>query len=203
MSRLHWLFLVCAIAPAAAAPRTKGRVVRIERAHAEAFVPRLCMVQSDDTGTCFGPAPSAGDRVAVMDESGIVAEVKIVSLTAMSMGATQCTSLWRVKTEMLRGTAGALSIGSLGVIDPLIDARERKARMVPQDQLPPHPGGNTSERVVAAIDRDSDDRADIVLTQSSCDAVAGRGMGMCFDEWSRVRGNLIRVAQLNLAACNL
>ncbi|MGE0548796.1 MAG: hypothetical protein AB7O24_27610 [Kofleriaceae bacterium] len=205
MPRLHWLVLVCAIAPTAAiaTPRAKGRVVRIERARAETSVPRICMVQTDDSGMCFGPAPITGDRVVVMDETGVVAEVKIVSAGPLAMGATQCTSLWKIQTELVRGSVGSVSMNSLGVVDPLIDAKERKARMFSQDQLPPHPNGSATDRVVAAIDRDGDDRADIVLTQSSCDGTTGLpGRGMCFDEWSRVRGNLTRVSQLNLAACN-
>ena len=209
MARVHWLLALVAVfgvvRPTIAAPRTKGRVVRVERARATAVAPRICLVQTEDSGMCFGTEPVIGERVVVMDETAVIAEARITGAGLFNLGRrVDCNSVWRIDVQLVRGTLGSSMGGVLGVVDPLIADGERKARMFAQNQLPAHPAGSSSDKVLMAIDRDGDNDEDIVLTQTSCETTSGpSASGMCFDEWSRVDNRFARVAQLNLAACGM
>jgi hypothetical protein len=202
MARAHWLLVVAAASalPASAAPRAKGKVVRVERARTTAVAPRICLVQSEDSGMCFGRQPGIGERVIVMDETAVIAEARITGAGLFNLGrSTRCDSVWKIDVQLVRGTLDSSRGGVLGVVDPLIADGERKARMFAHSQLPSHPAGSSSDKVVVAIDRDGDNSEDIVLTQTTCDG----GSVMCFDEWARVGNRFSRVAQLNLASCGM
>jgi hypothetical protein len=205
MTRLMCILLVGAmVLPAVAAPRAKGkgkgRVVRVERARGSAVTPRVCDVRADKAGTCIGTEPSIGELVTVLDENGVIAEVRITEATPFSTGGTaSCTSLWNIKSEVVRGDMSAIPLRTIGVVDPEI--HPRKGRMLGRDQFPASPSGRNDEQVVVAVDRDGDREADIVLTQTACDSSSGLPGGSCLDEWARVNGHMVRVQQTNFAVC--
>lgn len=188
------------IGAARAAPRAKGKVIRIERARGSAAIPRVCDVRGDTGGTCLGTQPVVGEIVTVLDENGVIAEVRIIEATAFSTGSTNnCQSLWSIKTESVKGDLASIPLRTIGVVDPEVDPR--KGRMLPRDQFPPPPSGRSDEQVVVAIDRDGDRSSDIVLTQSQCDGASPVPGGSCIDEWARVNGRMVRVQQTNFATC--
>jgi len=185
---------------AAAAPRAKGKVVRVERQRGTAVTPRVCDVRADKAGTCLGPEPQIGEVIIVLDENGVIAEARITEAVAFSTGGSNaCQSLWNIKTEVVRGDLTTIPLRTIGVVDP--EVHPRKGRMLPKEQFPPPPSGRSDEQVVVAVDRDGDRTADIVLTQNSCDGSSAVQGGSCIDEWARVNGRLIKVQQTNFATC--
>lgn len=191
------------VAVAAPRPQTKGKgkVVRVERQRSSIAPPRVCEIQIDGSGICFGAEPIAGDLVMVMDENGVVAETKITEATPFSTGGTQiCNALWNVKSELVRGDLAQVSSRNFGVVDAEI--HPQKGRVLPKDQVQ-SPSGDTSDNVMIVIDRDGDRTPDIVVVQSNCDGTNAMGGGACLDSWARVKGRLIRVQQTNFATCGL
>ncbi len=186
--------------PAMGAPRARGKVVRVERQRGTAVTPRVCDVRADRAGTCLGPEPTLGELITVLDENGVVAEVRITEATAFSTsGSNACQSLWNIKTEIVRGDLATIPMRTIGVVDS--DVHPRKGRMLPKEQFPQPPSGRSDEQVVVAVDRDGDREADIVLTQNTCDVSGAGASGSCIDEWARVNGRLVKVQQTNFASC--
>lgn len=203
MTRASLLVVVCALAlPARAAPRQAGKVVRVERARAASSVPRICDVQPDKTGNCFGPEPAPGDIITLVDESGIVGEARVSEVAAFALagrqsaGAKGCEGLWSVKTDLLRGDLSNSIARTVGVIDP--GMHPRRGRMIPKDQLSA-PSGRSDDNPAMGFDRDGDRVADIVLTQTSCDGAGS----MCIEEWVRTDGAMKRVHLVNFQNCGL
>lgn len=203
MTRLWCLVLVGALAlPAIAAPRAKGRVVRVERSRSTAAVPRICEVRTDHTGMCLGPRPAAGDMISVIDETGVVAQVRITEIETYPAGSTtpSCDGLWGIKSELVRGDLSVIPIRGIGLL--ATDVHPRKARVMPSDQFPPPPSGRSDEKTLAAIDRDGDRDADVVVTQSTCGGTSSAGP--CLDQYARMGGGrMVHVYQINLATCGL
>ncbi|MBA3455264.1 MAG: hypothetical protein H0T42_19390 [Deltaproteobacteria bacterium] len=191
--------LVGALAlPAGGNPRARGKVIRVERQRGTAVTPRVCDVRADKAGTCLGPQPTIGEVITVLDETGVIAEVRISEATAFSTGgSTACQSLWNIKTEVIRGDLASIPLRTIGVVDP--EVHPRKGRMMSKEQFPAPPSGRTDEQVVVAVDRDGDRTPDIVLTQAPCDQASPGGS--CIDEWARVNGRLVKVQQTNFSSC--
>jgi hypothetical protein len=136
----------------------------------------------------------------VLDEQGVIAEVRITEALAFATGASaSCQSLWNIRTELIRGDLGTLPVRTIGIVDPEI--HPRRARMLPKEQFPPSPSGRIDEQVVVAVDRDGDRAADLVLTQSLCDGVTPIPGGSCIDEYALINGRMLRVQQTNFASC--
>ena len=203
MTRASLLVVVCALAqPALGAPRQAGKVVRVERTRATSATPRICDVQPDKTGNCFGPEPTIGDIITLVDESGIVGEVRVVEISAFALNgrpsnpAKGCDGLWSVKTDLLRGDLSNSIARTVGVIDP--GMHPRRGRLIAKDRLTA-PSGHSDDNPQLGFDRDGDRVADIVLTQTSCDGAGS----MCIEEWVRVKGEMKRVHQVNFQNCGL
>ncbi len=203
MTRASLLVVVCALAqPVAGAPRQPGKVVRVERSRATTSTPRICDVQPDKTGNCFGPEPSIGDIITLLDDSGIVGEARVSEISAFALAGRPsspskgCDGLWSVKVELLRGDLSNTIARTVGVIDA--GMHPRRGRMIPKDQLSP-PSGRSDDNPAFGFDRDGDRVADIVLTQTSCDGAGS----MCIEEWVRVNGEMKRVHQVNFQNCGL
>lgn len=202
MTRAWCLLLVVAGAlPAAGAPRAKGKVVRVERQRASSEPPRICDVSSDKNGNCFGNEPKTGDVISLVDESGIVGEVRVTEVAPFSLGGRGgqtkgCDGLWTVKTELVRGDLSNTAGRTMGVIDPAM--HPRLGRMIPKEQLSA-PSGRSDETPAVGFDRDGDHIADIILSQSTCD---GSG-SVCIEEWLRVDGRMAMVNQVNFQNCGL
>ena len=203
MTRASLLVVVCALAqPALGAPRQPGKVVRVERTRVSGSTPRICDVQPDKTGNCFGPEPVIGDIIMLVDESGVIGEARVIEISAFALNgrasnpAKGCEGLWSVKTDLLRGDLSNSISRTVGVIDPGMSPRS--GRMIPKEQLSP-PSGRTDDNPAFGFDRDGDRIADIVLTQTSCDGAGS----MCIEEWVRVKGEMKRVHQVNFQNCGL
>ena len=199
MSRARYVvaaIALCAVT-SSAAPRPKGKVVRVERRRASNVTPRICDVQADKTGNCFGEEPKVGDLITLLDDSGVVGEARIIEVQPFALagrGSKGCDGLWSVRTELLRGDLSN-SIGrTMGVVDPAM--HPRLGKLVPKEQLQP-PSGRSDEIPAIGFDRDGDRTADIVLSQSTCD---GQG-SMCIEEWLRIDGRMVRVHQINFQTC--
>lgn len=203
MTRASLLVVVCALAPSAiGAPRQPGKVVRVERTRATASVPRICDVQPDKTGNCFGPEPGIGDLITLVDESGVIGEARVSETSSFALNgrpsnpAKGCDGLWSVKVEILRGDVSSSIARTVGVIDAGMNPR--RGRMIPKAQLSP-PSGRSDDNPAFGFDRDGDRVADIVLTQTSCDGAGS----VCIEEWVRVSGEMKRVHQVNFQNCGL
>jgi len=193
MRRLASALLVGALgtlaAPVAAGPR--GRVVRVERSRTFPLVtPVLCFqIQSDGSGLCIGPQPKSGDAIVLVDETQVIAELRVDTSTK---AMPSCEVVWGFQASVVRGdiTAGRRS-KMMGLIDAGIDRQQ--ARRLPDDKVPrPTP----DSRVEIGIDRDGDGTADVVVAQGTC--TAG---GECIEFWSRRPKGLERVWSANLRIC--
>ena len=183
--------------PADATPRPKGKVVRVERRRASNVIPRICDVQGDKTGNCFGAEPKLGDLITLLDDSGIIGEARIIEVQPFSLagrGSKGCDGLWSVRTELLRGDLTNSLGRTMGVVDPAM--HPRLGKLIPKEQLSP-PSGRSDEVPAIGFDRDGDRTPDIILSQSTCD---GQG-SMCIEEWLRVEGRMVKVHQINFQTC--
>ncbi|MDX2087382.1 MAG: hypothetical protein SFX73_06015 [Kofleriaceae bacterium] len=199
--RLACAFVAVAIGTlATAAPRTRGKVVRVERARGGTGVPKICEIRTDRGGTCFGSAPAIGDVVSVIDESGVIAEARISRVSAYSARtAMPCEVIWEISTELLRGNLATMNTQSVGLVDNAV--HPTRARMLARENFPPSPTGRAEDVVARAIDRDGDRQPDLIITQSQCDDLsAGAG---CIDQWVRAGGKLTRVQQITFASCGI
>ena len=198
MTRFSSVLLVGALALSAeAAPRSKGKVVRVERYRGATAIPRLCVVLDDSKALCFGPAPQANELITVLDQTGVIGEVRVGGATAFPGGIVPtCKIVWPIAVTIVRGDLTKAQGQAVGVIDGDLDPR--RARLFAEDALPTSPMG-TSERVALAIDGNADGTADLELTEYSCNGATGRGK--CFAEWTRRGGQLTRVLDLDLSAC--
>lgn len=204
MTRTGLLLVVaCAFAqPAVAGPRPTGKVVRVERVRASTAVPRICDVQADRTGNCFGPEPRIGDIITLVDDTGVIGEARIAEASTFAIPGRQaspgkgCDGLWTVKTDLLRGDLTGAFGRTVGVIDA--GMHPRQSRMIPKDQLA-SPTGRAEDTAAMGFDRDGDRVADIVLLNTMCD---GSG-NMCIEEWVRSGTEMKRVYQVNFQSCGL
>lgn len=155
-----------ASAVAEAAPRRKGKVVRVERSSiGRGRVPVLCTgMQETGVVTCYGRPPATGVEGAVVDYNGVRANVRTVAIKPV---ADSCgnTSSWEVTSEIVRGDLTAIGWNAAVVFDYPADERARF-----RDATAPGP---RQETVLAAIDEDGDDRPELMATWYACDA-AGR-----------------------------
>jgi hypothetical protein len=201
LAGLAGLLLASALGPAGAAP--PGRVVRVERA-ARVSVPRVCvMLGGRGQSTCFGQ-PSVGEHVAFIDmvDKAVRGELVIESVGP----ATEFDSLGLCVSSGAHGVRGTFTV-------PIDESRQivglRGARLSPRtarvltDVQPP--SGRSEESVELAVDADGNGRADLILTQYSCDAAGGpstSGEGRCLDTYLEQRGTLRRVQQDILRSCH-
>jgi len=218
MTRLWCVLLVGALAlPASGAPgsgkpegkpdgkpegKPEGKVVRVERNRGTTTIPRVCDVRPSGAGTCIGSEPVPGEIIVVLDETGMIAQVRILEATGYSTGGPiACDSLWAIKTELVRGDLSTIALRAIGVVDP--EVQPKKARVLGKDRYPTSPSGKVDEHVVVAVDRDGDREPDIVLTQSSCDGSGSFVGGACVDQYSRLGGRLVRIQHSSFANCGL
>jgi hypothetical protein len=205
MTRPWCVLLVGALClPAAGAPRSRpaGKVVRVERNRGTTAIPRVCDVRPSGAGTCIGTEPVPGELIVVLDETGMIAQVRILQATGYSTGGPiACDSLWAIKTELVRGDLSNVALRAVGVVDP--ELQPRKARVLAKERYPAAPSGRPDEHVVVAVDRDGDREPDIVLTQSSCDGSGSFVGGACVDQYSRIAGRLVRIQHSSFANCGL
>lgn len=184
-------------APSSPEPRPRGKVVRVERRRASNVIPRICDVQADKAGNCFGEEPRVGDLITLLDDSGIVGEARIIEVQPFALAGRGkgCDGLWSVRTELLRGDLSNAVGRTMGVVDPAM--HPRLGRLVPKEQLQP-PSGRSDEVPAIGFDRDGDRTPDVILSQSTCD---GQG-SMCIEEWVRGHdGRMTRVHQVNFQTC--
>jgi len=195
-----WPFLVAAPlalgAMADAAPRTKGKVVRVERSRATGDVPRVCEVRALEGGVCFGPAPIVGDIVTVLSEQRVIAEVRVTESQEYATRGSSCPGLYTIKVELVRGNFDA-DESTIGIVDRDLDPHA--ARKLSRGDQPESPSGRAGESVQIAVDREGDGIADILVVQSDCD---GTGQ-LCLDEWARVDRKMVRVVQTNFSNCGI
>lgn len=160
-----------------------GKVVRVERPFVKGGPIRICEVSRDASGLCIGERAKIDDIIAVVDETQVLAEVRVVDVT--SQGGSACDAIWKFRGELLRGDVSNVSWArALGVIDSRLD--RRSAHKLPEDKLPQAPA--TEEHVIGAVARGSGAEPDIELTQYTCDANAQptqQGSDVCFRLWSR------------------
>ena len=196
MLRVASVILVGAMALTAwASPR--GRVVRVERSRSLSnVIPILCELRQDMSGMCVGGTPpQIGDVVLVVDETRMIAEVRITSAQRLSQ---KCDTMWSVSGEIVRGDmAAAQRRKSIGLIDPTLD---RRATRKVDEKTIPSPSDDPQGSVGLGVDRDGDGTADLVLTQSRCQAQAGGG-NECIDLWTKREKGMTRAWTTNLRNC--
>jgi hypothetical protein len=180
---------------AIAAPH--GKVVRVERQVASAVLdPSLCQFQAHDgTGLCLGTVKT-GDIVVLLSTDAVVGEVRVDEAKPTKPA---CPLLQNIKGTLMKGTlAGGNNGNVLGIVGGGIDRSH--GRMVADPSTTPSPNGR--DLVRAAVDRDGDGVADIVMTQSQCDPTS-TSSEVCFDMWATANTSrtMRQVQHVNLQNC--
>jgi hypothetical protein len=163
------------LAAAAEARPRPGKVVRVDRPRASSRgAPRLCQLAPRELrGQCFGRAPAIGEIAAVLDESGVLAHLRVVSAQE-SRDPCGNVSLWDVSYERLRG-----------------DPAARQSYLTLATELAA-PGGPAWAQTWSAIDLDGDRGADFALVGYTCDASGAPQPGardaFCAEYWFRDGG---------------
>jgi hypothetical protein len=177
--------------PDADARPRPGKVVRVDRPRAAGRrAPRLCQLAPRELrGQCFGKAPAVGEVAAVLDESGVLAHVRVLSAQE-TRDPCGNVSLWEVAYERLRGDPGGrTSHLALAVFDLALGPR---ARVVPNPGELAAPGGPAWAQTWSAIDLDGDAAADFALVGYTCDASGAPRPGgrdaFCAEYWFRDGG---------------
>ena len=170
----------------------RGKVVRVERERTFPLVtPVMCVqMQADGSGLCIGPQPKPGESVILVDETQVLAEIKIDSATK---AMPNCDSVWSVTGSVIKGdvTAGHRN-KSIGLID--VNVHKTAARRIAESKTTkPSP----DSRVEIAIYRDGDGTADVVASEATCPGVGGE----CIEFWTRRPKGLERVWTANLRIC--
>ncbi|MEJ7602965.1 MAG: hypothetical protein WKG01_34070 [Kofleriaceae bacterium] len=189
---------------ASAAP-PPGKVVRVERrrANADEAAPTVCEVKSDPSGFCIGKSPLVGDRGVVVDDTHVIAELKVAKIASLN---PSCDMLWSVTFEITSGDLSSVrSSKSIAIVSAKGD--HRSARRVPEDRVQ-SPSSNTNERVIVAVDRDKDAQVDLFVTAYQCDAsgnavAAGsqHAVDNCVDVWSHTEKQPRRNSHTKFASC--
>jgi hypothetical protein len=189
MLRLIGLIVVGMSLPAVADPRA-GKVVRVERERTIPLItPVLCVqIKPDGSGLCIGPQPKIGESVILVDETQVIAEVKV---DGTSKGQPNCDAVWQITGTVIRGDVSKGNHKSIGLIDA--NTSNTAARVVPKNKLPKLA---KDARVELGIDRDGDGTADVLASNAGC-----AGGGECIEFWSRRAGGLERVWSTNLQSC--
>lgn len=194
MLRLASMIVVgAAVSAVASADVPRGKVVRIERERTVPLVtPVLCIqIQSDGSGLCIGPQPKAGESMVLVDESQVVAEIKVDGSTKTM---PTCDAVWNITGTVVRGdVTSSRRNKSFGLIDANVS--RTAARIVPQNKIT-KPAPDT--RVEIGIDRDGDGSADVLVAEAAC---PGTGGGDCIEFWTRRNKGLERVWSANLRIC--
>jgi len=182
-----------------------GKVVRVERrrSNADDVVPIVCEVKSDPSGFCIGQSPSIGDRGFVVDDTHVIAELKVAKVTSLN---PSCDMLWSVSFEVTSGDlASVRSSKSIAIVSAKGD--HRGARRVPEDRVT-SPSSNSNERVIVAIDRDKDAQIDLYVTAYQCDANgiavspgSQNAVDNCVDVWSHTDKLPRRMSHTKFASC--
>jgi hypothetical protein len=195
--RSHILVALAALAPSAAAGPRAGQVVRVERAaRGLGGTPRMCQLQSDPligvSGDCYGPAPQLGETIIVLDDSHVVASVRVSRVLPAS--DYDCSSLrWTVAGAVIGGEHAWDA--AMGVIDVPVDPRLGRLERV---QL-----GPTDWQI--GVDRDGDGQRIVRFSHFDCDdagVASSAPTSTCLEVTaSRPRGGFERLRLDRARAC--
>jgi hypothetical protein len=145
-----------------------GRVVRVERPRALArTAPRLCQLAPRELrGQCFGRPPAVGEPAAVIDDSGVVAQLRVATVRE-TRDPCGNVGLWDVSYELVRGDpASRPSYLMLAVFDLPLGPR---AHLLTTPSDVAVPGGPAWAQTWSALDLDGDSDADFALVGYTCD----------------------------------
>ena len=205
MSRLLLIASVVGSTMLAWAAPPPGKVVRVERRRsgADDVAPTVCEVKSDPSGFCIGKSPVVGDRGVVVDDTHVIAELRVAKIASLN---PSCDMLWSVSFEVTSGDlSGVRSSKSIAILSAKGD--HRAARRVPEDRVQ-SPSSNTNERVIVAVDRDKDAQIDLYVTAYQCDASGNAvapgsqsAVDNCVDVWSHTEKLPRRNSHTKFASC--
>ena len=174
------------VAAASAAPRRKGKVVRIARTEpAVSTSLRFCQLHDLDVGTCPREV-RVGEVGWVLDADGTYGQASITEASPF-VDACGTPTTWNVTIDMSQLTRRDYSYSALLVLDhPLSDA----SRLLPTSQAPP--AGRPGELVSQVLDDDGDGQGDVMITAFPCDERGRPAQGFaithtCTDYWLEVR----------------
>ena len=179
-------------APADAAPRRPGRVVRVERRrHVDPAPIHVCIVTSLPEGklVCYGKEPAIGSTLSLVSESGPRGEAVVRSVAPSTMMDTCRTgSATDVTVEVTTSLPGdtPTPLGVQGI------TLEERARLLPQQTAVPNLPVADPGRVWQVLDRSGDGVGDMAIAGGDCrgeEALVtvspdGRALtAFCLDYW--------------------
>lgn len=192
---------------AGAGPRARptGQVVRIERRpRGLPGTPRFCAIQADPltgaSGQCYGPAPTTGETITVLDTQHVVATVRITSVTPYNDGGCTEGAQWIVAGTPITGQLSWQLSG--GVIDVPIDPHA--GRQLQIDHSPTGHGAGIDGSVIG-IDGNGDGVAEVEFVSFQCDdsgsAASSNATSMCLEVWVPSGRSFERLRQDRIRNC--
>lgn len=201
------LVLVGAVAVPALArkdKRKRGRVVRVERASGARGTLRMCSSPQataqtagfNASATCYGQPPRPGEIGTVVDYTGVLGTVEIAKVTE-GFDSCQNVNYWSVEGTVRSGNlAGVTWQAAL-----LFDYEPAAAAKAIQNTVSVAVPSQRGETVMTAIDQDSDNTAELIITYYYCDLSAnvaqqgGGSQAYCMVYWQRdnARYNELRI----------
>ena len=202
--RLGLVLVGVALATSAGAGPRAGKVVRVERGpRGWAGSPRYCQINSDLNGYCIGKKPDVGDRIAMVDSTRVLGEVRITSANAYpSNGGCAQDNVWVVQGQLETGDVSQPQGEMFGLIDVTIDPRLGHVMAV--DRGPNGRPLGIDQESIHALDTDGDGMPDLEVTQYGCDdqgQPSPTGNSSCFDVWVHTPRGFDRMRQDRIRNC--
>jgi hypothetical protein len=185
---------VAMLSTAALAVASPGRVVRVERGHGIHRTPRVCQLQGDGRGTCWGKAPEPGESASVIDQTrGVIATIRVSEVTPLqdTCGKTQ---RWDYTYTMDTGSMTQAPDWSYTFVVFDIEVTPGRSRVIADTSRVNLPQKRSGEQVWSVLDRDGDGTEDLVVTAYSCDkagemTINAPAAGYCIDYWDLDHGD--------------
>jgi hypothetical protein len=177
---------VCAV-PALARNRHKkkrGKVVRVERSSGARGAIRMCSSPTNSatnagynaSATCYGRPPKPGETGTVVDSTGVLGTVEIGTV-APGYDSCKNENYWSVEGTTRSGNLSTVTWQAALLFDYEPAATAKAIQNTANVLVPSQRAGET---LMAAIDQDNDNIAELIITYYYCDlsgAVAQQGGG--------------------------
>lgn len=188
----------------------RGKVVRIERQRQQAVTkPRICNVPFDGQGTCFGDAPTLGDRASLFDyESNYLGELRVTTVTPSQLDTCGSGSIHDFRFELSGSVHSGPPAAALAIFGMDLDAR--RSKIVADMSKLPTTVDTSGAQPVLGVDRDGDGSMELMLAVRDCRDLAPPPLSgsasarrtFCLEYWMEGAGDRFsRVHQEFFHAC--
>lgn len=197
--------------PADAAPKRKGKVVRVERPRGlSKRVLRLCPLPLADEsqGTCYGSAPAVGEVGHAYDYDGrYIGQLSVLATAPSTEFVCHHGTAFDFRyhfTPNLKGKSGA----SFGIAIFGLTGDPTRATLITDSSKLPNPTANKNAHPWMGMDRDGEGTADMLVSAYECTDIASlprtppaSSEAYCLDYWTNDGRSWRKVRQDTFLTC--